>query len=237
MKSENKSKTKFWNLQRIILLVFIVVLIIGSIYLLASHWDIFSSRQGLIDFINSFGVWSPIMTILIVIIEVILAPIPGGFIPIVTGFLFGPILGSIYTWIGNVIGSLVAFWLAHHFGKPLVKHLVKKDKLDYYHDFIFKKQYLIWLLYIIPLFPIDIISFALGLTKIKTKKFVLIMAIGFIPNVVILNYLGYMLVDFDITNFRNIILLVFIVLLVVLVLWGVRSYIKNNKVDKTSNRR
>lgn len=224
MKSESKSNNKFWNTHRLLLFLIILILVLAAVFLFVCHGDIFSSRQSFVNFINSFGIWSPLITIVLVLLEVIIAPVPGGLLPVATGFVFGPYLGTVYTWLGNVVGSIVVFSLARYFGKPLVEKIADPKKVDFYHDFISKKSYILWILYIIPLFPVDILGLVLGLTKIKFKKFSLVISICFIPNMIILNILGYKLVDIDFTNFSMITFYLTIIIISFLLIWGVKKY-------------
>jgi uncharacterized membrane protein YdjX (TVP38/TMEM64 family) len=54
--------------------------------------------------IASFGVYSPLVYVLIQMVQVIIAPIPGGAIEFIGGYLFGAKLGFLYSMIGLFIG-------------------------------------------------------------------------------------------------------------------------------------
>jgi len=206
-----------------------LVIIALGVFVYFQFGEELSSRESIINLVNNYGSLGPLVVILIIILEVILAPLPGGIIPIITGFLFGPWLGSIYCWVGDVIGSIIAFWLARKIGQPLIERFVSKTKQDFYNNFINKKNYIIWLLYIIPLFPIDIISMLIGVSRFKFKRFLLVMMIGFIPNVIILNALGYWLSDINLGDYSSLALLVTLVVFLGLIIWGVHSYLKSKK--------
>lgn len=168
-----------------------VIIILVIIFKMAgSHFDILGDRESFQEFIRSFGPLAPIIIILVIIAEVILAPIPG-FIPIISaGFIFGPIEGSIYAFIGNVIGSAIAFFIARKLGKPYVIRIVKEKRVDKYEAAIKRNENLLLAFYFLPLLPIDIISFAFGLSDIRFKKFIIVTSIGFVSHVLILNYFG-----------------------------------------------
>jgi uncharacterized membrane protein YdjX (TVP38/TMEM64 family) len=143
------------------------------------------------NFISGFGVYGPIIIILIIILEVVIAPIPGFIIIIASGYLFGPIFGTIYAYIGNIIGTLIAFLLARKFGRPFVKRIINEEKLNLY-DCFFKERgkTFLWISFIFPVFPTDIISFIAGFSNIKLKNFLFIVMIAYIPNLLILSYFG-----------------------------------------------
>ena len=137
-----------------------------------------------------FGSLGPLAIIAIIIIETVIAPIPGTIFPIVIGVLYGVWPGILYAWIGNVVGSVIAFFISRKLGRPFAEKIVSKDKIEKYDKFLHRNKTLIWLIYAIPIFPIDIISFVIGLSNIKFKRFLLIVSVGFIINLLILVSFG-----------------------------------------------
>jgi uncharacterized membrane protein YdjX (TVP38/TMEM64 family) len=171
----------------------IIILIILAILAVISYllFSTFNNPEEVRDYVNSFGAFGPLIIILLITIEVIVAPIPGAIVSIGSGAAFGPFYGTIYTYIGNIIGTTIAFLLSRKYGRPLVKKFVEKDKLKTYdHFFKDKGVYGLWLVYMFPVFPTDILSFISGLTNIKFKKFFTIISIAYLPNMLILNYFG-----------------------------------------------
>ena len=82
-------------------------------------YDSLYNRHELKRFILSFGAYSPLAFILLQIIQVIVAPIPGGAIEFLGGYLFGVKAGFIYSMIGLILGSWASF------GKPGIKKRIK----------------------------------------------------------------------------------------------------------------
>ena len=74
--------------------------------------------------ITSFGAYSPLAYILLQIIQVVVAPIPGGAIEFLGGYLFGVRAGLVYSMIGLLLGSWLAFGLARIFEKWAVEKFV-----------------------------------------------------------------------------------------------------------------
>ncbi len=174
------------------------VAVISLIFLfifVRENFGMLSDRDAFLEYVRSFGILAPLVIILSIILEVVIAPIPG-FIPItVAGFIFGPIEGSAYAYIGNVAGSVLAFFISRKFGKYLVAKLVGEKRISKYENMINRNKYFMFAMYFFPLFPVDILSFAFGLSSIKTREFVLLVAIGFVSNVVLLNIFGDFLAD------------------------------------------
>lgn len=172
-----------------------IAVVLTLAILVASYWvlDLMVFRLDMQDFdqfINQFGVVAPLVVIGLIAAEVIIAPLPGGWLAIATGYLFGSGLGSLYAYLGNVIGATIAFELARALGQPFVRHLVREKKYEFYSSKLTTSRLGLALLYVIPLFPIDIVSLLLGMTGIRRHDYYLIMGLGFIPNMLALNFVG-----------------------------------------------
>jgi uncharacterized membrane protein YdjX (TVP38/TMEM64 family) len=134
--------------------------------------------------ITSFGAYSPLAYILIQVTQVVVAPIPGGLIEFMGGYLFGVKAGFFYSMIGVIFGSWLAFSLARLFEKVAVEkfvHIRTMKKFDYLvgHEGVI----LSFLLFLIPGFPKDALCYILGLTPMHLGIFLFISTIGRIPGV------------------------------------------------------
>ena len=132
--------------------------------------------------ILSYGSYSPLAYILIQIVQVVIAPIPGGAIEFIGGYLFGAKIGFIYSMIGLFIGSWIAFSLARIFEKLAVEKFVSAEtrkKFDYLigHEGVI----LSFLLFLIPGFPKDALCYILGLTPMHLGIFLFISTVGRVP--------------------------------------------------------
>lgn len=142
------------------------------------------------QFITDLGWVGPIVMVALIAVEVVIAPLPGGWMALATGYLFGSLPGFIYAYTGNVLGAIVAFSLARYFGQPFIRKFVSDAKYDYYSQKLKSSSLGLGLLYAIPLFPIDIISLLLGVSGITRQRFLIIMTLGFIPNMAVMNFVG-----------------------------------------------
>jgi len=143
------------------------------------------------SFIEKFGIIAPIVFILLQIIQVIIFFIPGEVTGFIGGILFGAFWGTIYTTIGVVLGSYIAFWLARRFGRPFIEKIIGQKylkKLDSFSET--KITFIFFMIFLLPLFPDDIFCFLAGLTKMKTKIFLIIVSIGRFPGYLMLGILG-----------------------------------------------
>jgi uncharacterized membrane protein YdjX (TVP38/TMEM64 family) len=113
---------------------------------------------------------------------VIVAPIPGGAIEFLGGYLFGVKAGLIYSMIGLTLGSWFAFSLARIFEKWVVERFVSAQTLKKF-DYLIGHEGVIlsFLLFLIPGFPKDALCYILGLTPMHLGIFLVISTVGRIP--------------------------------------------------------
>ena len=178
--------------------IFILILIIllgwilysylteGIVYLLAT-----SDINSIVDFINSFGLLAVIIFILLIVLEVVFAPIPPFVLYVVGGMIFGAFLGGTITLFGNVLGAVIAFLIARKFGRGFVEKKVSKKLKENFDNFT--NKYGAWALFLIRLNPFttsDIFSYLSGLTKMKLRTLIISTTFGLIPLVYIQTYLG-----------------------------------------------
>ncbi|OGP94220.1 MAG: hypothetical protein A2157_14140 [Deltaproteobacteria bacterium RBG_16_47_11] len=132
--------------------------------------------------IKSFGHSAPLAYILLQIIQVVIAPIPGGAIEFLGGYLFGVKAGLIYSMIGLTLGSWLAFSLARIFERIAVEKFVS-DQTRKKFDYLVEHEGVIlsFILFLIPGFPKDALCYILGLTPMHLGIFLIISTLGRIP--------------------------------------------------------
>jgi uncharacterized membrane protein YdjX (TVP38/TMEM64 family) len=154
-------------------------------------YHLYQDHQEFKKTISSYGAYAPLAFILLQIIQVIIAPIPGGAIEFLGGVIFGVKAGFIYSMIGLLIGSWIAFNLARIFEKIAVEKFVSEQtrkKFDYLveHEGVI----LSFILFLLPGFPKDALCYILGLTPMHLGIFLIISTIGRIPGTLIATLQG-----------------------------------------------
>ena len=151
----------------------------------------FLNKEKMMNFLNSLGPLSFVGFIFLQASQVIISPIPGEVTGLIGGFLYGKFLGIILSTIGLTAGSLIAFSLSKWLGRPFVEKFVKKETLDRYDYLLHHKgAFLVFLLFLIPGFPKDILCYILGLGHLNTKEFLVISTIGRFMGTVLLTLGG-----------------------------------------------
>lgn len=105
------------------------------IILLVIYWynlGIFNSQARMRDYLANKRIIGPIVFVLIQIVQVVIPIIPGGVSLLGGVIFFGPVAGFIYNYLGICIGSIINFFLARHYGRPFILHIVSEETLDKY---------------------------------------------------------------------------------------------------------
>ena len=191
-------RTKRFLRSHWLFIALLVALVAWAIYSYASHGVIFSlfnsDYQKLINFVDSFGFWAWLILVLLVILEVVFAPVPSLILYVIAGLLFGTLLGGLLILIGNIIGAFIDFKIARVLGRNFVERRVKKEVKEKFDNF--SKKYggvSLFLLRLNPFTSSDLFSYLAGLTKMKTSKFLLATTLGLIPLIFVKTYVGEVL--------------------------------------------
>lgn len=150
--------------------------------------------------------------ILVVIVEVVIAPIPGGAI----GYLGAARFGFWQAWpllyIGNLIGTFLVFTLARKYGTPLFEENTSSKTRERYNRLLEGHPLLLWVFYTVPIIPVDVLSVLAGLSGMRKRKFFTIAFTGYFFYTGIVAYVGSSLARFiGITEALSVIGLVFVI--------------------------
>jgi uncharacterized membrane protein YdjX (TVP38/TMEM64 family) len=221
----------YYKYKNILLLLILALSIVLAVIIYNSLSITFQSSQDLKDFVTGFGVLAPVVVILIMLVELIFVPLPASVIAITNGYTFGIMQGWLYSYIAYIIAAIIAFFLSRKFGQPLIERIVHKEMLEKYDCFLKRKgRYALWFAYIFPFFPNVILSFVIGLSRIRFRNFILYPLIGYIPNLLILNYIGNLLFTFGLD--LRLLLLISAIIIILLVFYGI-FHAKAKKAAKT----
>ncbi|MGQ8874156.1 TVP38/TMEM64 family protein [Paenibacillus sp. TSA_86.1] len=153
------------------------------IYYAPAIIKIMSSMDNFRAYIHSTGHWGPIMFILFQILQIVVAPIPGEIVQIAGGYIYGTALGSFYTTVGLILGSAIAFYFTRFIGRDFVSRLLQKQNgkwISFMHD---ERKFAIFLFifFVIPGLPKDMLVFVAALTSISSLRFFIILLVARVP--------------------------------------------------------
>ena len=157
----------------------------------AGAFQFFMDRERVRVFLESLGPLSFLGFILLQALQVVAAPIPGEVTGVLGGFLYGPLLGVFLSTIGLTAGSWINFALSKTFGRPFTDKFVSKKTMAKYDYLLHHKgAFLVFILFLIPGFPKDILCYIIGLGHLTTKEFLIISTVGRFGGTVLLTLGG-----------------------------------------------
>ena len=164
--------------------ILIVILLLGYIYRIqiwekiVEYFLIFSDREQIKNFITSFGAGAPAVFIIIQILQVLFAPVPGETSGFIGGFLFGTLKGFLFSSIGLTVGSFINFYIGRFLGERYIRKIIPSDYLNRFDAFVKRKgAAVIFILFVFPGFPKDYLCLFLGLSTLSFKVFFIIVTI------------------------------------------------------------
>ena len=140
--------------------------------------------------IQGAGVWGPLLFVAVYAAGSVLF-LPGSVLTLAGGALFGPVLGTLYNLTGATLGATLAFLVARHLASDWVadktggrlKQLINGVEGEGWRFVAFAR--------LVPLFPFNLLNYALGLTRIRLSHYVLATWVFMLPGAVAYTYLGY----------------------------------------------
>ena len=160
-----------------------VVCMTGLILFVIYGWRIglFTDRQLMSRMVRESGIWSPLFFVMIQMVQVVIPIIPGGISCAVGVLIFGPWFGLLYNYIGIVLGSMINFRLARHYGQCFVKLFVKETTYNKYITWLDKGEKFdkfFAMAIFLPCAPDDVLCMIAGLTKMSWRRFSAIILLG-----------------------------------------------------------
>lgn len=153
--------------------------------------EFLADKERVADWLRRFGPWAPLVSIVLNTVQVVLAPIPGHVLGLANGYLFGFFMGTVYGMTGLVLGSAIAMTIGRWLGRPVVVHLVGTEKLDKLDRWAYRRGPLFFFLaFLLPVVPDDLACLAVGLSPLSIPLLLLISAIGRLPGMIMMSWIG-----------------------------------------------
>lgn len=129
------------------------------------------------------GALGPVIYMLVVVAQIIIAFIPGGPVEILGGVLFGTAGGTALCMLGFLLGTTAVYSMVKKVGKPLVSAFVSEDKFERF-KFLKKEKNLeliVFIMFLIPGIPKDALTYFIPLTSINGRKFCILATLARFP--------------------------------------------------------
>lgn len=150
--------------------------------------------EALAERVRASGWRGPLILIVLLIAQSVIAPLPSPPILIATGYVYDPWIGFAIGWIGLLLGAVGCFVVAGALGRPFVERFVKREHLATVEDYVTRRTGATLLaivslrVFMPPLF--DAVSYGCGIVRVPFRWFLLGTALGEIPKVASFVYIG-----------------------------------------------
>lgn len=169
---------------KLLLTIFLIAAFLGLIFLflhftLNINYSDLKNKKTVQEMVAKSGAFAPLLFILISFLQVTFIPIPGSVTILAGNYLFGFWESLFYSYIGMLIGSLLAFYLGRVIGRPFVNWIVGDVETvdDYLKRLDGKETVLLFFMFFLPFFPDDLLCSVAGITKITWFKFIVMQII------------------------------------------------------------
>jgi len=176
------------NNKQYLRLLLILLLIAGIAVVLLNRdlFDIDAIKAGL----DELGIYAPILFIGLYMIGTVLF-LPGSLLTLAGGALFGPWLGTLYNLTGATLGATLAFILSRYIGSEWVQQKASGILQKLLDGVEAEGWRFIAFVRLVPLFPFNLLNYALGLTRIKLIPYMLTTWICMLPGGFAYTWLGH----------------------------------------------
>jgi uncharacterized membrane protein YdjX (TVP38/TMEM64 family) len=141
--------------------------------------------------LREFGWWTPLVSVLLMVLQSVLAPLPGSLIAAANGAIYGVWWGMLLSWVGGMAGGLVTYalgrWLdtviAHRWkATPLRQRLTEVG--------VSRGFWIVLIARMTPIISLDFIGYLAGITRMPLLSYTLANAIGIIPGMLAYTAIG-----------------------------------------------
>ncbi len=165
----------------------------------AYYAGVLQSKETLSTFIRQAGIWGPPLFIFLQILQTVVPVIPGALTSVAGVFIYGYIVGTIYNYVGIVIGCAIIFYLARTYGPAFVQSVVSKRTYDKYIGWLdegnrFERFFIFMMIW--PISPADFLCMLAALTKMTFKRYMIIIVLCKPITLVIYTYGLTYIIDF-----------------------------------------
>lgn len=169
-----------------------VVALLGAVLAAAFVWlPVKQYLEALLQAVRTTGPWGPVLLALAYVFTTVLL-VPGSIITLGAGFLFGVPIGTVAVSVGSVAGACAAFGIGRTVAREWVKRKTAQNpRFRALDEAVGREGFkIVFLIRLSPVFPFVFTNYALALTSVRFRDFLLASWIGMLPGTVLYVYLG-----------------------------------------------
>lgn len=146
--------------------------------------------NALLAWIERAGIAAPLVFVLLYALATV-AFLPGALMTLAGGVLFGPFWGTLWNLTGATLGATLAFLAARHLGAEWVERRAGGRIRRLAEGVSAEGWRFVAFVRLVPLFPFNLLNYALGLTRIPLLPYVIASWLFMLPGTLAYTYLGY----------------------------------------------
>jgi uncharacterized membrane protein YdjX (TVP38/TMEM64 family) len=148
------------------------------------------TTETIVTWVAGLGIWGPLVFVAIYSLAPVLF-VPGSVLTLASGALFGPITGALLSLTGATLGATVAFLLARYLAVDWVERRLGR-RLQAIKAGVERQGWrFVAFVRLVPLFPFNLLNYALGLTRLSVRTFAVTSFLAMMPGALVYAYLGY----------------------------------------------
>jgi uncharacterized membrane protein YdjX (TVP38/TMEM64 family) len=140
--------------------------------------------------VEGLGIWGPLVFI-VGYAAAAVAFVPGSLLTLAAGAIFGVVQGAVYVFVAATLGGSAAFLVARYLARGAIEHRLAGNARFAAIDRAVADQgrKIVFLLRLSPVFPFNLLNYALGLTKVRFADY-FVASVGMIPGTLLYVYYG-----------------------------------------------
>ncbi|MFO7593413.1 MAG: VTT domain-containing protein [Pseudomonadota bacterium] len=176
-------------MNRTVLRGLLAALVITAIAVAVSYRD--QLNPAVVEqWVEGAGMAGPLLFMLIYALGTVLF-LPGSVLTLAGGAIFGPVWGTLYNLTGATLGATLAFLIARYLAAEWVERKSGGKLKQIKHGVENEGWRFVAFVRLVPLFPFNVLNYALGLTRIRLSHYIIASYLCMLPGAVAYTYLGY----------------------------------------------
>ena len=178
---------KYWQVFRVVVLVAIVAVIAGVLLLL----PVADTVKAILEWVDGLGMWGPVALAALYVPATIFF-LPGSVLTLAAGFLFGVYRGILTASIASTLGAAAAFLIGRFLLRDWIqKKVARRETFRALNDAVAEQGLKVVLLTrLSPAFPFNFLNYALSVTHVSFRDYLLGSWLGMLPGTALFVYIG-----------------------------------------------
>lgn len=148
-------------------------------------------KEAIRHYLLDSGAWGPTVSVAMLMLQVVLAPVPASVIQLTNGVVYGLFWGGALNLAGQTAGAMMAFSITRFLGKGTSQRVASEAGQSGFAPWLERwGGKALFITRAVPGMPSDVISYATGLTRMPVRTYLLATFLGFIPQSLMYAWLG-----------------------------------------------